>query len=70
MFAVRLEENLTKKLDLLAKTKKVNRSDIVREAIVRLLEDNEDLELALIAQAKTKSTKKLSQLRTELGLDS
>lgn len=70
MLAIRLEEDLTKKLDLLAKAKKVNRSDIVREAIVRLLEDNEDLDLALMAQSKIKSTKKLSQLRKELGLDS
>ena len=70
MFAIRLEDSLMKKLDLLAESKHTNRTTIVREAIVRLLEDNEDLELALIAQAKTKSTKKLSQLRKELELDS
>ena len=55
---------------MLAKSKKTNRTVIVREAIIRLFEDNEDLDLALTAQSKMKSTKKLSQLRKELGLDS
>jgi RHH-type rel operon transcriptional repressor/antitoxin RelB len=69
MFAIRLEENLMLQLNILAKSKKVNRTSIVREAIMRFLEDNEDLDLALAAQKKMKSTKKLSQLRKELGLD-
>lgn len=70
MLAVRLENLLIKKIDLLAKSKHTNRSSIVREAIIRFLEDNEDIELALLAQKKIKSTKSLAQLREELDLDS
>ena len=44
MFAIRLEKDLEQEIDLLAKTKGSNRSAVVREAIVRYLEDNEDLE--------------------------
>lgn len=70
MFAIRLEDELMKKLNLLAKSRNTNRTVIVRDAIVRLFEDNEDLDLALMAQSNMKTTKKLSQLRKELGLDS
>jgi predicted DNA-binding protein len=41
----------------------------VREAIVRMLEDIEDAELAEAALAQTSSSKPLSQLRKELGLE-
>jgi RHH-type rel operon transcriptional repressor/antitoxin RelB len=70
MLAIRLEKDLEEEIDLLAKSKGSNRSAVVREAIVRYLEDNEDLELAKQALAETRSSKSLSDLRKDLGLDS
>jgi RHH-type rel operon transcriptional repressor/antitoxin RelB len=70
MLAIRLDKELEKELDLLAKTRGSNRSAVVREAIVQYLEDNEDLQLAKESLSKMSSTKSLKQLRKELGLDS
>ncbi len=70
MLAIRLEKDLEQEIDLLAKAKGSNRSAVVREAIVRYLEDNEDLELAKQALAETTSSKSLKDLRKDLGLDS
>lgn len=70
MLAIRIEDELVQEIDLLAKSKHSNRSMIIREAIVRFLEDNEDLKLALHAKKQMKSVKPLKQLRKELGLDS
>lgn len=70
MLAIRLEQPLIKALEFLAKQKHVNRSVLIREAIVRYLEDNEDLALAKEAQQKIKKIKSLKQLRKELELDS
>ena len=70
MLAIRLDEELEKELDLLAKSKGSNRSAVVREAIIQYLEDNEDLQLAKESLSKMNSTKSLKQLRKELGLDS
>jgi len=70
MLAIRLEKDLEQELDLLVKSKGSNRSAVVREAIVRYLEDNEDLELAKQALAETRSSKALKDLRKDLGLDS
>ena len=69
MFAIRLEKDLEQEIDLLAKAKGSNRSAVVREAIVRYLEDNEDLELARQALAETRSSQSLRNLRKDLGLD-
>lgn len=69
MLAIRLEQPLIKAMDDLAKNKHTNRSVLIREAIIRYLEDNEDLELAKTAKQKMKKTKSLAQLRKELGLD-
>ncbi len=68
MLAIRLEKDLEEEIDLLAKSKGSNRSAVVREAIVRYLEDNEDLVLARQALAETHSSKSLSDLRKDLGL--
>jgi RHH-type rel operon transcriptional repressor/antitoxin RelB len=70
MLAIRLDKELEKELDLLAKTRGSNRSAVVREAIIQYLEDNEDLQLAQESRSKMSSTKSLKQLRKELGLDS
>jgi RHH-type rel operon transcriptional repressor/antitoxin RelB len=70
MLAIRLDKELENALNLLAEERGSNRSAVVREAIIRYLEDNEDLEHAKHAQSKIRSTKSLRQLRKELGLDS
>jgi RHH-type rel operon transcriptional repressor/antitoxin RelB len=70
MFAIRLDKELEQDIDLLAKAKGSNRSAVVREAIVRYLEDNEDLGLAKQAVEDESSNKSLKQVRKELGLDS
>jgi RHH-type transcriptional regulator, rel operon repressor / antitoxin RelB len=70
MLAIRLAKDLEQEIDLLAKSKGSNRSAVVREAIVRYLEDNEDLELAKQALAETRSSKSLKDLRKDLGLES
>ncbi|MGH9578066.1 MAG: type II toxin-antitoxin system RelB family antitoxin [Terriglobales bacterium] len=69
MLALRLEKELDAKLGALAKLKRRNKSELVREAIKRLLEDEEDLELAERVLARSRSSKPLKQLRKELGLD-
>ena len=69
MLAIRLEKELEQELDLLAKSKGSNRSAVVREAIVRYLEDSEDLELAKQAIAESRGKKTLQDLKKELGLD-
>ncbi len=70
MLAIRLDKELEQELDLIAKARGSNRSAVVREAIIRFLEDNEDLQLAKESLSKMKGTKSLKQLRKELGLES
>lgn len=69
MLALRLEKQLEAKLAALAKVRGRSKSEVVREAIVRLIEDQEDLELAAKALRTTRSAKSLRQLRKKLGLD-
>ena len=69
MLAIRLGKALENKLAALAKVSGRSKSEVVRDAIVRLIEDQEDLELAEQALRATRSTKSLRQLRKELGLD-
>ncbi len=69
MLTIRLDKTIEEELDLLAKARGSNRSALVREAILRYLEDNEDLELAQEALVQTRSTKTLKQLRKELALE-
>ena len=70
MLAIRLDKEIEEDLDLLANTRGSNRSALVREAILKYLEDNEDLDLLKQAQSQTRGSKSLTQLRRELGLDS
>ncbi len=69
MLAIRLDKELEQAIDMLAEVRGSNRSAVVREAIIRYLEDNEDLDLAIQSLSKTRSVKSLRQLRKELGLD-
>lgn len=70
MLAIRLDEHLLKQVDKLAHNQHTNRSHIIRQAIIRFIEDSEDLELARYAQSKMRSSKSLKQVKNELGLDS
>jgi len=70
MLAIRLDKKIEQDLTLLAKKRGSNRSALVREAILRYMEDNEDLELAIEAKNQTSTRKSLIKLRKELGLDS
>lgn len=69
MLAIRLDKELEEQIDLLARAKGSNRSAVVREAVVRYLEDNEDLELARRALSETRGSRPLKELRRDLGLD-
>ncbi len=69
MLAIRLDKELERELDLLVKNRGSNRSAVVREAIIRYLEDDEDLQLAKKSLSDMKSSKPLQQVRKELGLD-
>lgn len=69
MLAIRLDKELEQEIDLLAKAKRSNRSTVVREAIIRYLEDNEDIELARQSLDETSGSKSLKELRRDLGLD-
>ena len=68
MLAIRIDKEIEKALDLLAKIRGSNRSAVVREAIIQYLEENEDLQLAKDSLSKMSSTKSLGQLRKELGM--
>ncbi len=70
MLAIRLDKELEKEIDLLAKTRGSNRSAVVREAIIQYLEDNEDIQLAKESLINLKSSKSLKKFRIEIGLDS
>lgn len=69
MLAVRIDADIQSQLEALARSKHRSKSELVREAILRMLEDEEDTDLANIAKERTKSTKTLGQIRKELGLD-
>ena len=69
MLTVRIEKELETQLDVLARMRRSSKSELVREAILRLLEDEEDEDLAAMALSQTNSSKPLAQLRKELGLD-
>ncbi len=69
MFAIRLDTEIEQELDLLAKSRGSNRSAVVREAILKYLEDNEDLDLAKQAHSQMIGSKPLKQLRKDLDLD-
>jgi predicted DNA-binding protein len=69
MLAVRLDSKLEQQLEELAKVKGSTKSTLVRQAVVRMLEDEEDAALAETAMKRLRSTKSLTKLRKELGLD-
>ena len=59
MLSVRLEKSLNDRLDASAKSKRCTKSELVRQAIERLLEDERDLFLAERALSSTRPAKTL-----------
>lgn len=70
MLALRIGEDIIAGVDGLAKQQHTSRSGIVRQAILRFLEDAEDIQLAETSRKKSTSFKSLKDLRKDLELDS
>ncbi len=73
MLALRLEKELEDRVAKVAAAKGSNKSAVVRDAVIRYLEDQEDVVLAQRARAvNVKSggkVKSIAQVRKALGLD-
>lgn len=65
MLVLRLTKDLEARLAELARRRGRTTSDLVRDAIVRLIEDAEDLETAKKALRRTGTVKTLRRLRKE-----
>ena len=71
MLALRLDDELEKRVADLATRQGRNKSALVREALIRYMEDQEDIEMAE-AVLKNQSgipTYSLADVRRELGLE-
>lgn len=68
MLAVRLEPDMELKLDNLARETGRSKSYYVKQAIATFLEDREDYLLALAILERNEPTKKIEDVRKELGL--
>ena len=72
MLDLRLDDELEKRLAELAYRQGRNKSAIVREALIRYMEDQEDIEMAeavLLNNMKGQKTLTLEEARRALGLD-
>lgn len=69
MLAIRLEKELESRLARIAAAKGGNKSSIVREAVIRYLDDQEDAALAQRARKAGGTTRTIAELRKALGLD-
>lgn len=69
MLALRIGSEMEKTLDAVAKSLGKNRSEVVREALVRYFEDLEDAERAEASLRDLAGTKSLAEVRRDLGLD-
>ena len=69
MLAVRLEKELEKRIAALAAARSSNKSAVVREAVVRYLEDQEDIAIARQAKRGRGRAKSIDEVRKALGLD-
>ena len=71
MLALRIEPEINDILTMLAKKQGRNKSMIVREAIIRYLEDLEDIGLAeeVLRTYDPRKTKSLQEVGRELGMD-
>ena len=69
MIAIRLNKEIEQALDFIANAKGRNLREVIREASLRYLEDQEDLDLINQARSEMRGSKSLKQLRKELGLE-
>ena len=71
MLALRLDDDLEKRVVALALRQGRKKSAVVREALIRYMEDQEDIELAEAALRKMAGHKPLTleEARRALGLD-
>ena len=69
MLAIRLEKDLEKRIAELAEARGGNKSTVVREAVIRYLEDLEDIALARRAKKAGGRAKSIAAVRKSLGLD-
>ena len=69
MLALRLEKELEDRVATVAAAKGSNKSSIVREAVIRYLEDQEDAVLAQRARDAGGKAKSIAAVRKALGLD-
>ena len=69
MLAIRLEVELENEIAKLAEAKGSSKSAIVREAVVRYLEDVEDIALVMQARKVRGRGKSIAEVRRALGLE-
>ena len=71
MLALRLDDELEKRVTDLAYRQGRNKSALVREALIRYMEDQEDIEMAeaVLKNQSGKQTYSLEEVRRELGLE-
>ena len=71
MLVLRLEDEVEKRVSDLAYRQGRNKSALVREALIRYMEDQEDIEMAeaVLKNQSGKPTYSLAEVRRELGLE-
>jgi len=69
MLAVRLEKQLETAIERIAEVDGSTKSGVIREAVVRYLEDREDIALAEQAKKAGGRAKTIAEMRKTLGLD-
>jgi RHH-type rel operon transcriptional repressor/antitoxin RelB len=69
MLAVRLEKQLETAIERIAEVDGSTKSGVIREAVVRYLEDREDIALAEQAKKMGGRAKTIAEMRKALGLD-
>ena len=69
MLALRLEKDLEARVAKIAAAKGSNKSAVVREAVIRYLEDQEDIALAQRSRRARGKAKTIAEVRKALGLD-
>jgi RHH-type rel operon transcriptional repressor/antitoxin RelB len=69
MLAIRLEKELEKRIAELAAARGGNKSTIVRDAVIRYLEDQEDIALARRAKKAGGRASSIAEVRKALGLE-
>lgn len=69
MLSIRLEKELEARIAKIATAKGGNKSSVVREAVIRYLEDQEDAVLAQRARKSGGKTRTIAELRKALGLE-